>query len=178
MTFKVPQHKTSPLCRVSFFLFLCLQNIMFLFYYEVFLLCSYSVLLILVLYLCLKGSWRINFQTHFICLWVTVIFHVPLAIAFTASQSLFLKTVWLPLQLLKHSPVYLWFSAMLLERWKCQAGWQLMNWVLSSPSHWFYQKSFSNKFEIITFGSMRSLAFSDRRIDTSQNGSWYWKGHI
>lgn len=67
---------------------------------------------------------------------------------------------------LNHSPVYLWFSAILLERWKCQAGWQLMNWVFSSSSHWFYQKSFSNKFEIIVFGSMRSLAFSDRRVDT------------
>lgn len=31
---------------------------------------------------CLKGSWRINFQTLSICLWVTVIFHIPWAVTF------------------------------------------------------------------------------------------------
>lgn len=123
--------------------------------------------------MCLKGVWRINFQTLFICPWVTVIFYVPLAVTFIV---LFLKTVWLPLQLLKHNPVYLWFSAILLERWKCQAGWQLMNWVFTSSSHWFYQKPFSYKFEIIIFGGMRSLAFFERRIDTSQNGNWHLEG--
>lgn len=94
---------------------------------------------------CLKGMWS-NFQTLFIYLGVAIIFHIPLAIAF---MVFFLKIVWLPLQLWKCSPVCLWFSAILLERWKCQARWQPMNWMFNSLSPWFYQKSFSNKFEII-----------------------------
>lgn len=85
--FKVPQQNTSHLCQGFFFLILSPE------YYVLILLLSSVIILFFITFLfcfinvtcltvCLKGTWRINFQTLFICLWVTEIFHVPLTIAF------------------------------------------------------------------------------------------------
>lgn len=83
----MPQQKTSSLCQGFFFLILSPG------YYVLILLLSSVIILLFIMFLvcfinvssttvCIKGTGRINFQTLFISIQVTVMFHVPLAIAF------------------------------------------------------------------------------------------------
>lgn len=69
-----------------------------------------------------------------------VMFHNPFEIAFTVPLTL--REYGFPLRFFKGSTTSLWFSAVLLERWRCQDGWQLMNWMLNSSSPWFFLKPF------------------------------------